>query len=90
MFRHCLLNLNDNTGVGVAQGCWAQSRKSLLTAPCEPFIRSYVKTVLSTRAWVFHDQDEGKAEIISAQNEKISVFFSLLIKKALLPSILFL
>lgn len=77
MFRHCLLNLNDNTGVGVAQGCWAQSRTSLLTAPCEPFIRSYVKTVLSTCGWVLHDQDEGKAEIISAQNEKICFLFSI-------------
>lgn len=66
MFRRCLLNLDDNTGVGVAQGCGAQSRASLLIAPCEPLIRSYVKTVLSTRGWILHDQDEGKAEIISA------------------------
>lgn len=51
VIRLRLLNPNDNTGVGVARGCWAQSITSLLNAPCEPFIQSYVKTLLFC-SWV--------------------------------------
>lgn len=80
VFRRRLLNLNDNAGVGVARQCWARSITSLLIAPCEPFIRSFVKTVFCSWvgfAWPRWRQSRKKN---LSSGWKKPLFFSPLIK----------